>query len=42
VNWRWSPWVVWARRMAIATAILSAIGWFSNPTVSPLLCKVYG
>ncbi|WP_124962439.1 hypothetical protein [Sulfurisoma sediminicola] len=41
-SWRWSPWLVRARRLAIAAAILSAIGYLSNPTVSPLMCKVYG
>jgi len=26
----------------MAAAILAAIGSFSTPTVSPLMCKVYG
>jgi hypothetical protein len=42
VSWRWSPWLVRARRLAIAAAMLSTIGYFSNPAVSPLMCKVYG
>jgi hypothetical protein len=42
VSWQTSPWLVWARRLAFAAAILSAIGYFSNPPVSPLMCKVYG
>lgn len=29
-------------RIAIAVAILAAIGYFSNPVVSPLMCKIYG
>jgi len=32
----------WIWRIAIAVAILSAIGYFSSPTVSPLMCKIYG
>lgn len=32
----------WAIRIAIAVAILSTIGYFSNPSVSPLMCKIYG
>jgi hypothetical protein len=31
---------VW--RLAITAAILSAIGYFSHPAVSPLMCKIYG
>ena len=42
MNKRWATWLKWARRLAIAAAILSLIGYFSNPTVSPLMCKVYG
>jgi hypothetical protein len=30
----------WLWRIAIA--VLSTIGYFSNPSVSPLMCKVYG
>ena len=32
----------WLWRIAIASAILSLIGLSSHPSVSPLLCKVYG
>jgi len=32
----------WLWRLAIAAIILSLIGWFSAPTVSPLMCKIYG
>lgn len=36
------PLLRWAWRLGMAAAILSAIGYFSTPTVSPLMCKVYG
>lgn len=39
---RCRPWQVWLLRLAVAAAILSAIGYFSHPSVSPLMCKVYG
>jgi len=42
VSRRRPPWLIRARRLAIAAAVLSVIGYFSNPTVSPLMCKVYG
>jgi hypothetical protein len=29
-------------RIAVAAAILSLIGLLSSPTVSPLMCKIYG
>ncbi|MDX9995654.1 MAG: hypothetical protein RBS28_10050 [Rhodocyclaceae bacterium] len=32
----------WLWRIAIASAILSLIGLTSHPTVSPLMCKIYG
>lgn len=32
----------WLIRIAIAVALLSLVGYFSNPSVSPLMCKVYG
>ena len=32
----------WLIRIAIAVAVLSLIGYFSNPSVSPLMCKIYG
>ncbi|MDX9995498.1 MAG: hypothetical protein RBS28_09245 [Rhodocyclaceae bacterium] len=32
----------WLWRIAIAAAILSLIGLSTHPTVSPLLCKIYG
>ncbi len=31
----------WLIRIAIAAAALSLIGYFSSPTVSPLMCKIY-
>lgn len=35
-------WIAWLRRLTLAAAILSAIGWLSDSVVTPLLCKVYG
>lgn len=35
-------WIAWLRRLALIAAVLSAIGWLSDPVVTPLLCKVYG
>ena len=35
-------WMAWLWRLALVAAILSAIGWLSDPVVTPLLCKVYG
>jgi hypothetical protein len=32
----------WLLRIAIAVAVLSAVGYFSNPSTSPLMCKIYG
>jgi hypothetical protein len=32
----------WIWRLAIAAAILSLIGLFTNPAVMPLMCKIYG
>ena len=32
----------WLWRIAITVTVLSTIGHFSNPSVSPLMCKVYG
>jgi len=32
----------WIWRLALAAAILSLIGLFSNPAVMPLMCKIYG
>jgi len=32
----------WAWRIGIAAAILSLIGYVSSPSVSPLMCKIYG
>lgn len=32
----------WLVRIAIAVALLSAIGYFSHPAVSPLMCRIYG
>jgi hypothetical protein len=34
--------LAWAWRIGIAAAILSLIGYFSSPSVSPLMCKIYG
>lgn len=32
----------WLWRIALAGAILSLIGLTTHPSVSPLLCKIYG
>jgi len=32
----------WLWRIAIASAILSLIGFFSHTPVMPLMCKIYG
>ncbi|MRR51581.1 MAG: hypothetical protein EG825_11805 [Rhodocyclaceae bacterium] len=40
---RWPLWARWALRLTVVSAILSAIGYFSDPAGSiPLLCKIYG
>jgi hypothetical protein len=36
------PLIRWVWRLGIAAAILSLIGYFSHPAVSPLMCKIYG
>ncbi len=32
----------WLWRIAVAAALLSLIGLTSHPSVSPLMCKIYG
>jgi hypothetical protein len=32
----------WLLRIAFVAALLSLIGLLSSPTVSPLMCKIYG
>jgi hypothetical protein len=32
----------WVSRIAVAAAILSAIGYFSPQSAIPLMCKIYG
>jgi len=32
----------WAWRLGIAAALLSTVGYFSTPAVTPLMCKIYG
>jgi hypothetical protein len=32
----------WLIRIAVAAAILSAIGYFSPQNAIPLMCKIYG
>jgi hypothetical protein len=35
-------WQAWLLRLAVAAGLLSLIGYFSHPSISPLMCKVYG
>ncbi len=36
------PLMHWTWRLLVAATILSTIGYFSTPAVTPLMCKIYG